>query len=234
MMTNSTGVEAIKSKFLSEGDLFGIKFNQGLIFCEVQGWTQTKFDPYNDIDTVGADGSTGFQRLEYEGDDILYVENDQKKVKHVALGHTPAVLRRYTNYPEGENRLRAINNLGSPVPGDDYGYVDGEDSPYQNPSDAEELWVTPNQHLDFNFYNPDNEEHEVSVKILMREYNINTLDPTDSADQNAIRRIIQPGSPMPVVPAGSKERQVQFRLREFWNTEPISESSARQAARGGN
>ena len=235
MSSSSNGVMAIQEKFLDEGDLFGIKFNQGLVFCEVQGWTQTKYDPYTQYGNVGAGQSTGFERLDDpDGDDILYVENDQLKVKHVAIGHTPAILRRYTNYPEGENRLRAINNLGSPVPGDNYGFVDGEDTPYETPTDAEELFVTPNQHLDFNFFNPDTEAHEVTLKISMREYNIQTLDPNDNVDQNAIRRIIKPGSPMPVVPADSKDRQVDFTLQKFWNVEPITEGRARRVSRGGN
>jgi len=233
-MSEDSGTSFIGDKFLGEGELFGIKFNQGYVFCEVGGWTQTKFDPYTALSTVDADSSTGFQRLEYESDDILYVENDQLKVKHIAIGHSPAIVRRYTNYPEGENRLRRINNLGSPVPGDDYGFIDGEDSPYENPTEAEELWVVPNEHLDFNFYNPDTEEHDVTLKIMMREYNISTLDPQDSTDQNAIRRIIQPGSPMPIVPAGTKDRQVDFQLQKFWGVQPISEQRAQRVARGGN
>lgn len=234
-MQSKAGVQKIQDKFLGQGELFGIKFNSGFVFCEVDGWAQTKFDPYTEVGSVGAGQSSGFSRLNSpDGDDILYVENDELKVKHVAMGHSPAILRRYTNYPEGENRLRAVNNLGIPVPGDDYGYIDGEDSPYENPTEAEELWVTPGQHLDFNFHNPDTEEHEVTLKITMREYNINPLDPTDSTDMKAIRRIIQPGSPMPVVPAGTKDRQVDFNLQKFWNIDTITEKAARRSARGGN
>lgn len=233
MSDNGGAVSRIEQKFLSQNDLFGIKFNQGLVFLEVEGWEQTKYDPYS-VGTVGPQSGSGFDRLEHEGDDILYVENDQQKVKHLAMGHRPASVRRYTNYPEDETRLRGLNNIGAPVPGDNFGFVDGEDSPYEAPTEAEELYVTPGEHLNFNFYNPDTEEHEVLVKMVIREYNINSLDPNDSSDIAAIRRVLQPGSPMPVVPAGSKDRQISYTLKKFWGVDAISEQRAERIKEGGN
>lgn len=233
-VSDNSGVESIQSKFLGEGELFGLKFNNGYVFCEVEGWTQTKYDPYAGVGTVGPQSGSGFQRLEHDGDDILYIERDNSKVKQVSIGQRPAVIRRYSNYPEDQNRLRSINNLGAPVPGDNYGFIDGEDSPYQQPTEAEELWVTPSQHLNFNFYNPDSVEHNVSIKIALREYNIRTLDPNNNVDRNAIKRIMSPGSPMPVVPAGTKDRQVDFTLRKFWKVDPMPKSEAEKIGRGGN
>lgn len=227
---NDKGVTQISEKFLSTGDLFGIKFNEGYVFCEVTGWEQIKFAPHSAIGSVGSDSASGFDRLKHDGDDILFTEKRKKKVKHAAIGHSPSVIRRYTNYPEGETRLRKLENIGTPSAGDDFGYVDGESSPYYSPTDAEELYIPPGNHLDFNFYNPDNEDHNVVMNILLREYDVRPLK--KGRDNNAINRIISPGSPMPIAPAGSADRQVAYDLSEFWGVDVIPNEKVHK--RGGN
>ncbi len=231
----NAGVNSITEKFLSNGDLFAMKFNQGMIFLEVEEFEQIKYAPYSGVGKVAPGESASFQRLtDDNGDDILYVEQDETKVKHVGIGMAPSVMRRYTNYPEGETRLRRLNNVGQPVAGDDFGYVDGEDSPYESPSEAEELWIAPNRHLDFVFHNPDTVEHEPVLNILMREYNVNPLRPDSDMDRNAIRNILNPMSPMPVVPAGGPDRQVDYDLHSSWGVKPMSEERARKVKRGVN
>ena len=221
------GLQRITDKFLDRGQLFGIRFNEGIVFLEVTGWEQVKYSPYNQHDEVAAQQGTGFQRLEHDGDDILFTEKRKKKVKHVAIGHSPAILRRYTNYPEGETRLRKLEYVGTPNAGDDYGYVDGEDSPYSSPTDAEELCIPPGVHLNFNFYNPDNKPHNPVANIVMRQYNIRALDPSRDADAKSIRRILSPGSPMPIFNAGSVDRQINYQLEQFWGVSPISRNDPR-------
>lgn len=234
MQNNYDGVSNISEKFLDSGELFGIKYNQGIVFLEVVGWEQIKYAPYNRLSEATSQQATGFTRLEdADGDDILFVEKENTKVKHVGIGHAPAELRRYTNYPEGETRLRILENIGSPSAGDDWGYVDGEDSPYGSPTDAEELWIPPGVHLDFNFYNTDTEAHTPVLNIKMREYNVRPLDPNNSKDASAIQRAVSPGSPIPIQPAGSPDRQIDFTLRNQWETEPIDRQRAKNITGGG-
>lgn len=227
------GVDKITDKFLGTGDLFAIRFNEGYVFCEITGWQQIKYAPLSQFSEVSSQSSTGFQRLEHDGDDILFTEKRKKKIKHAAIGHSPSIFRRYTNYPEDEVRLRKLENIGAPSAGDDYGYVDGDDSPYNGPTDAEELWIPPGNHLNFNFYNPDNDAHTPVVSIVMREYNINPLDPNKAGNKNAIKRIMSPGSPIPIAPAGSVDRQTRYELTEFWGVSPMSADEARSLG-GGN
>lgn len=226
------GLKPIEDKFLSIGDLFAMKFNQGLVFMEVQGWEQNRYSPHSGIEEISADGSSGWTRLEDDGDDILYVEKQNNKVLHVGIGQSPSELRRYTNYPEGEVRLRSIPNLSSPRPGDTYGYVDGEDSPFATPTDAEELFISPGTHVDFNFHNPTDEPKEPLLNIKLREYKIRPLNHENADDRNAIKRVVSTGSPMPIVPAGSTDRQQDFDLQEKWNVEPISYERARNLGGG--
>lgn len=223
----------IDDKFLGSRDLFGMRFSQGLIFLEVEGWEQLRYSPYNEVGSVNGEDAAGFSRLEDDGDDILYVEKSDKKVLHCGIGQSPSHIRRYTNYPEGENRLRTFPNLGTPRTGDNFGYVDGNDSPYEQPTDVGELWIPPGTHIDFNFYNADSEAHEPILNIVAREYNVRPLNPERSDDASQIKRVVSPGSPMPLVPAGSMDRQVEFDLDDFWEVEPIGFDEARSLG-GGN
>lgn len=223
------GVKTIEQKFLNSGDLFGIKFNDGIIGCEVTSWEQIKYAPYAEIGEIASGSSSSFSRLNDpdENEDILYVEKREKKVHHVGIGHSPPHFRRYTNYPEGEVRLRSVNNLGVPTAGSDYGYVDGEDTPYAEPSDVEELLIVPGVHLDFAFHNSSDRASEPVLNIVMREYNIRALDHTNNADLQALKRIVSPGTPIPVFPAGGIDRQTDYRLQDYWKAEPLGRSQIR-------
>lgn len=223
------GVRPITEKFLDEGSLFGISFSQGIVFLEVTGWEQVKFSPYDEIGAVQPGSQSGFQRLnDSSGDDILFVEKREKKVLHTGIGMSPRFMRRYTNYPEGEVRLRRMPNLGTPTGGDDFGYVDGSDSPFNEPTDAEELMIPPGVHLDFNFYNPDNEQRTPVLNIVNRVYRVRPLDPNNSDDKKMIERIVAPGSPMPIHPAGSPRRKTDYELKQHWGVEPISREEAKK------
>jgi hypothetical protein len=225
------GVQSITDKFMDEGSLFGLKFREGYVFFEVTGWEQTKFDPFDQVGTVNSQSSSGFQRLDdSSGDDVLFTQKGEMTVIHAAIGMEPAFIRRYTNYPEGENRLRVLPNLGIPNSGDNYGYVDGVDSPYNQPTDAEELMIPPGTHLDFNFYNPDNRTREPTLSIVMRLYDIRVLDYNNKKDRDSINRVVASGSPMPIHPVGSTRNQERFSLQDEWGVAPIS----REEAKGGN
>jgi hypothetical protein len=230
-MDDST-LNPIEDKFLNTGDLFAMRFSDGLIFLEVTGWQQNRYSPYNNIEEIPADSSSGFQRLEHDGDDILFIEKRKQKVSHVGIGHSPSHVRRYTNFPEGEVRLRSIPNLSTPRSGDDYGYVDGNESPFSNPTEAEELFIPPGVHLDFNFHNADTKPAKPILNIKMREYNIRTLKPSNDSDKNAIKRIVSAGSPIPIAPAGGMDRQVDYDLEDFWGVAPMSFNRARNLGGG--
>jgi hypothetical protein len=223
----------IHEKFLDRNDLVVLEFNNGYTFAQVEGWEQYKYDPYSNIGPINPEDNSGFQRLESGGDDILHVESGEEKLLHVAIGHSPGYLRRYTNYPEGQTRLRTPPNLDVPrsTAGHEYGYIDGDDSPYENPTDAQELLIPPGVHLDFDFYNPDqNESVQPILNIMMREYNVGILDPNQNGDK--VRRAMSPGTPIPTYPVGSIDSQVNFAsIQAGWDIEPTLVN--RQSNRGG-
>ena len=227
-MVSNSARTFIDEKFHDTGDLFGLRYNGGLVFLEVLSWSEIKFSPYNLIEEIPPGSRSEYDRLDDEdGDDILYNERREKLVTHASIGQSPSPLRRYTNYPEGENRLRRIKNIGTPTAGDDFGYVDGEQSPFEAPTDVEELYIPPGQHLDFAFYNPTNRSVDPVLNIKMRQYTVRPLDPNNSSDVDGIRRIVATGSPMPIANVGDMNRQARYQLEEHWGVEPITYDRAR-------
>lgn len=221
----------IEEKFLERNDLFALKFHSGLVFLQVEGWESNKYEPHTQISSIGSQSDSGWTKLnDPDGDDILHMGNNGKKVLHASVGHYPSELMRYTNYPESENRLRTIPNLSvqRPSNGDTYGFIDGNDSPYESPSDAQELMIPPGVHLDFNFYNPNsNKSRQPVLNISMREYSVSVVDPQSNPD--VAKRVISPGAPMPTYPVGSIDNQKRMSdLEGDWGVSPMSKSEVRR------
>lgn len=225
-------VESIESSFMDRGDLFGLEFHEGYVFMAVESWSLNQFRPYTDVGEIAPGDSSSTERLEDKsGDDIIYTESGQKKVLHVGIGQRPASLRRYTYYPENSKLLHQIPNLTSSSArnGDNYGFVDGTDTPYDKPSDAEELVVPPGIHLNFTFFNPNENDSVIpSLNIRMREYNVSFLDPDKNLDQ--IKRIIAPGSPMPIYDVGTLDSKERLDETD-WDIEPLSASDVTELRR---
>jgi len=231
-MTNPTdrGLTHIREKFHDREELFGIRFEQGTVFLQVDAVEHVKFDPYEEVEVDGVEGAeidpgsfASFQNLTHDGDDILHIDSQSENaIIHAAIGQYPSELRRYTNYPEAGERLGQMENLSSPRPasGSDYGYIDGRDSPLSFPSSVSEMVIPPNVNLDFAFHNPTNKAIKPILNISTAQYKVTPLDP--SSDKDAIRRIVQPGSPMPIYDAGSRDKQIRYELK--WGVDPLSET----------
>lgn len=221
------GRRSIVDKFLDRNDLFGIEFNDGYVFAEVDEFSESEFQPFSNFGTVPSQENLGYtvpEDPDNSDDEILYIQTGKQEVIHCGVGHTPAMLRRYTKYPEGGATMRKHPNLGSPVSanGHKYGYVDGEDSPYDQPTDAEELLIPPGISIAFDFYNPDpTDDHKVKANFKYRVYSIRPLKPSRHKEQ--IKRIMNPGSPMPVFSAGTADQKVRYRLGDDWGVNAMTE-----------
>lgn len=244
MSNTDSGFDSIQEKFLSEGNLFGMEFREGFVFLEVEGWEQVSFRPYDNVGSIDAGSNSGYSVLEDPDNndrEILYIPRGEERILHVGIGHRPAMIRRYTQYPDGDNTLRKLPEVGTPSSrnGDDYGYISGEESPYDNPTEAEELVIPPNVSVGFDFFNPDaNTSHEPVLNVQIRHYTITALEPRNNPDRNAIRKIVQPGSPMPIYPAGGLDQKISYSLGNDWGVQPLSESQVDSIKngqfRGGN
>ena len=216
------GQTHIDEKFLGRRDLFGLEFADGLVFCEIQDWEFLQFRPYTQVSTVASQDNAGDDVLTFNNDEILFLEKGVEKVLHGSIGVYPQSMRQYTRFPEGQARRGTWDNLTAPsaANGDDYGYVSGEDSPYQNPTDENEFFIPPNVSIDFDFFNTSGRDRQPKLNLRFREYQVNVLNPQDSGDQDAIKRILTPGSPMPIAPVGTMKTKARFNAGDEWGVDP--------------
>lgn len=232
------GFKEIEERFLDRNDIFVLKFRRGLVFLEIKSKSVTKYKPYDNVGEIQPNSalSGGYTQLEEEGtnDDILKVDqSDQDKVLHVSIGHKPWFIRRYTRYPADSGNRGSISNLNFPRPneGSPYGYVDGKDSPYEDPTEAGELMVPYGPDLGFNFYNPDEDAHEPILNIKMATYSVRALNPSDSNDKNMVKRALSAGSPIPtyIVGVPGEEAEMDSNLKNEYGVRPVTEQKVRDA-----
>lgn len=232
---NSDGVIPIEEAFLDVNDLFGLRFDEGLVFLEVNNKSTTGFKPYEQLEDIesGTNLDDNDQKLTDDGtsngDDILSVDpSDTFFVKHFGIGHRPWYIRRYTRYPDSSSFRRTLSNLDTPQPaqGSKDGALTGEDSPYSNPTNADDIMVPPKTSVGFDFFNPDNDSHQPILNIQVSQYEVNPLDPTTQMDRKAVKKILRPGTPIPIKNVGTVHNQVNFPSDLEWGVEPMTRMQA--------
>lgn len=235
-MPTRDGQTLIDEKFLSRRDLFALEFTEGLVFLEVRDWEFLQYRPYDGVDTISAQSSKGETILQDgNGDEIVYMDKGVEKVLHGSIGVYPNTMRMYTRYPEGSKKLGTWPNLNtaSSSSGDDYGFISGEDSPYKTPTDELELFVPPGVEISHEFFNPEDRPREPKLNLRFRKYKINALDWNNDGHKKSIKRILSPGSPMPIAPVGTFDNKYSYDLQDTWGVRPMPRSQAFKIVEGG-
>lgn len=222
----------IQEEWLSERELFGLRYKEGIVFFEVDELEDTEIDDFTPLEDIegGTNLDSGFQRLEdSNNDDVIYVGSDDENiVLHVGIGVSPSQIEMFPAYPDGTRQFGEVPNVSSlPVPGNNIGGISGNDSPYSSPSIESELVIPPKQHVEFDFQNRGDDAHETVLRILMRKYKVNVLNPNNGSDMKAIKQIVEPGRPMPIKPVGSLRTKAEYNMRDEWKVSPITKKQAR-------
>lgn len=216
--------ESIRKSYLTSRDIFGLKYNEGTVVFEVEEFEDTQYKPFSDIGTLSSSSNSGLTELQEPGenDDILFIPKSKSKiVYHVGIGISPASTRMYVTFPQDQFTRGNIFNLDqrSSQNGDPYGYVNGANSPYNNPTVSTELVIPPDKHPLFEFYNPEDETVEPTLNIQIRKYKVNPLKP--SKHKQTLNRFNQPGSPMPKFSVGTLTSQANFDMQNEWGLRPV-------------
>jgi hypothetical protein len=87
--------------------------------------------------------------------------------------------------------------------------------------------------MGFDFYNPNqNEEVDPILNIRGRKYAVEFIDPSSEKGINTIKRIIAPGSPMPIADVGSMDNRKSIKVTG-WDVRPIDPSKVDNSNKGG-
>lgn len=168
---NAPGIRSIRDRFLSPGNLFGLQFNDGIIFGHVLRREPLKYKPLRVTDESGTVLTVAAQAASDEivikdprsstktvlgGSDLKPKWGKYPQLLHGSVGVFPNNFQMYVRYPTKAGNLHGVWPTTSPQDagaGDELGNVDGDDSPYHDPTDALELVLVPGADPSFRFFN---------------------------------------------------------------------------------
>lgn len=181
---------------LKPGMFAGLKFDEGWWFIQVVGNEYVELKPFvlqnsnENRATIAADTSgvntdqieDSQQRLVVEPDD-----DERNTVFQIMYGIAPSRMQVFTLY--GRDRNEALQDYDEP--GDPAAYVNGFDSPYNNPTrEAELFYVNSMSPLRLQAFNPMDEAAEATLS-----FHVNKLRYTTITDQELMKAMLQGQQP---------------------------------------
>ena len=218
-MTIST--ERIEHLFLKENYLLGLYFpGDGLVSFRV---LQRESIPYmyDEIGTLTADEWKEHARLGIAAEDIdnaLWV-GKKNHIYQVFYGIKPSAIKIYLGYPlETPRRNLDVKNVASK---EEYGYIDGRKSPYDDPSPETEIFIPYGIDVGFAWHNPLTYAEKVLLFIHVNRYYVNVIRDVDLIEKILARRI-----ECRIATLGGLER-FEYPIRDTWNVDAVPLDAAR-------
>jgi hypothetical protein len=244
------GVVPIRAKFLENNYLFALEFREGFLFgrtlyrriCQWKPWPL--IDENGDTVDIGpssAQAELRFRDPRNPSNTILYLSTSKSAGHpwffHGAFGIKPQQINMYLRFPEGQvipGKFPDVDPI-RPSSGDDLGYVNELNSPYEEPTDHVEVVIPPGLHIGAEYYNKDADRyHQPVVHILFALYWVQFFKPATHAKQIAdiaLRRYEGAKATFLKVGFGDLPHDLGGGLMKDWDVTPIPLDEA--AALGG-
>lgn len=170
------------SRLLREGHYAGLKFDEGWLFIQVVGTEYVELKPFvlrnNDDERAliqaGESGSDTDEIRDSQDRKVLEPDDSERNsIFQIMYGVAPSRMRIFSLY--GRERNKSLQDFDEP--GDPAAFVNGFDSPYNNPTqEAEVFYVNSMSPLRLQAYNPmdEDEEARLSFHINKLRYNVVT------------------------------------------------------------
>lgn len=177
----SVSVKSWKEKVLKPNFYIAFEFSQGFVAAQVRRVMITKKEPYRLYYDANYNPQTltpsigwvdWYKPRDTSGKYIFTIDNNNEVIQ-VFLGLRPTRLKLYFRIPSGT----PIKNLPyNPVTEKvDYGFINGIDSPYDEPTEAGELWFIRDLTCDFALYNDTDKIMFPEAKIIYVRYWVDFL-----------------------------------------------------------
>jgi len=185
---------------LKENQNIGFVLREGAVFAVV---TAKEFFKYRYTgSSLSSNEQSDFDTLtDAEGRNILEVR-DSLHCYHLFIGIRPRPIRMFIEYPKGER----IGNLDiKPVAvRETWGYICGNESPFQEPTERGELFVVKGVDVAFSFWNPTDTTLTPELNIVGERYKLRPIK-----EEEIINGIIERRIPCRLVTVGGL-RPVSF------------------------
>ena len=192
-------ISRIEPKFIKENQLVGLGLpKQGYIFARVNGIEDVYYDNYTESPgSIAADTYEDSARLpidEFSIANLLRVEQCDH-LYQVFMGWQPGAVRRYVAYPL--EQLRGDIDVKRCYTKAPFGYIEGFESPSNNPSPLTEMWIPKDIDVGFAWWNPLSTAETVQIDIMIRRLDIDVIRDADMID-----RILKGNQPCRLVSIG--------------------------------
>ena len=184
------------SEFVLPGHFVGLKFREGWWFFHALMTETIELKPWillnenNDRAEIGPQtaGSEDEEFRDVVGRKYLTPqESERDLVYQLQLGIAPSRIQLYPVY----GRKRTPNLRGTAEPGEPQVWLNGYDSPYNNPSDEAEVFMLNNQeNLSLQAYNPTSEPLEARLSVHVNKIKYGTV-----TDRGLMKAMLQGQQP---------------------------------------
>lgn len=191
------------NRFMREGHFGGLKFDGGWFFYQVIGTEYTELKPYilknenGNRDVIAAEtaGSDQEEIQDTFNNQLIEPDNDERNsIFQILYGVAPSRMQVFLLF--GRNRNVSLQDYDQP--GDPAAYVNGFDSPYNNPSPHSEVfYVNDMSPIRVQAYNPMDESFEARVS-----FHVNKLRYVAVTDKGLMKAMLQGQQPANLAPAG--------------------------------
>jgi hypothetical protein len=249
------GTEPMNQRFLRPNDLFMLSFRQGFVFGRVLFAEKMHFKPYKLINAAGtaqeisantANAELRFRDPRNNAVDLLYIDDETDAmafnlpwIMHGSIGIRPRnnSMRLHIKYPEAKSQFGKFPDadpIQETSSGNFLGYVSGEDSPYETPSDWLQIWIPPKIHIGHEWYNDDTTSHQPVLNLLFSTYWFQVFRPNGPPEeQDMIQKMANRRVPCAIGQCGPTQNLLQFTYGSAWGVEPIPLYQATQLGGGG-
>lgn len=221
--------QTIDDLTLRENHLLCLNFpDKGVIPFRIMAREQFKFDPlvieYSTTATpFEPDGYKDHSKLGHPTDtsvDNILEVDEAKHLYQVFYGIRPSAIRAYMNYPSGKPRRNLdIKEVSSRA---DFGYIDGEMSPYDDPQPVSEFWVPKDIDVSFGWYNAASGSNIVVTKWLINLYAVEIIKDVDMVQKILNRRVT-----CRIATLGGVE-SFSYASENVWRVSPIPLTATRE------
>jgi len=244
------GIVPIVRKLLQNNHIFALEFREGFLFGRVVHRRICQWKPWYLIDATGTavDISASSAQAELRFRDPRNPQNSIPFLNtstaagfpwffHGAIGIKPQQVYMYLRYPEGQVIPGKFPNIDPtrPTSGDNTGFVNGVNSPYEEPTDWCEIIIQPSMHLGAEYYNKDDaRNHQPCLNLLFALYWVQFFQPATHAKQIsdiALRRYEGARAAFLKVGFGDLPHDMGDTLIQDWKVAPMKLDEA--AALGG-
>ena len=196
--------------------------NLGLRFSD--GWVFFRVDNFEDIPTyywttsqIPALGTLDYQTPKEGNNEIIYTRiGDQIIQTFIGLNHPK--LRLFRRIPAGKP-VGVHPELSAPTLTGNFGFVEGWQSPFDEPTGMTKMYIPYNIHVEFGFANPEQYQVTPNLAIYMRILKVKPLDPSVESDVQVIKDIV--AKKIPCDKYCPSIYPYDYPIEATWNVKPI-------------